>query len=70
MQKKRIFFMAGGSGITPIYQTIQEILKMNDEKIEMIVLVANKSEEDIVLRKEMEEWQPHVKVHFILDTPP
>lgn len=62
--------MAGGSGITPIYQTIQEIIKMNDEKIEMIILVANKSEEDIVLRKEMEEWQPRVKVHFILDTPP
>lgn len=34
------------------------------------MLFANKSEEDIVLRKEMEEWQPRVKVHFILDNPP
>jgi hypothetical protein len=30
---KRIFFMAGGSGITPIFQTIIEIAAMKDEKI-------------------------------------
>ena len=28
MKMKRIFFIAGGSGITPIYQTIAEIIKM------------------------------------------
>lgn len=30
MKKKRIFFIAGGSGITPCYQTIREIAKMPD----------------------------------------
>ena len=70
MPKKRIFFIGGGSGITPIFQTINEIRKMENEDIEMILLFANKKEEDIVLRKELEELEPRVKVHFILDTPP
>ena len=43
--------MAGGSGITPIYQTIMEIAKMKDETIEMVLLFANKSAKDIVLQK-------------------
>ena len=43
--------MAGGSGITPIFQTLAEIARMKDEKIELILIFANKTEEDIVLRK-------------------
>ncbi len=43
--------MAGGSGITPVFQTMMEIANMKDEKIELILLFANKNEEDIVLRK-------------------
>ena len=43
--------MAGGSGITPVFQTIMEIAAMKDENIEIILLFANKNEEDIVLRK-------------------
>lgn len=50
-KSKRILFVAGGSGITPCYQTIQEIVSMKDETIELILLFANKTEEDIVLRK-------------------
>jgi nitrate reductase (NAD(P)H) len=30
---KKIFFIAGGSGITPCYQTIAEIIAMPDETI-------------------------------------
>lgn len=70
MIKKRIFFIGGGSGLTPIYQTINEIRKMENENIEMIFLFANKTEEDIVLRKQLEAMEPRVKVHFILDNPP
>lgn len=42
MKKKRIFFIAGGSGITPCYQTICEIMNMPNETIELILLYANK----------------------------
>lgn len=70
LKKKRIFFVAGGSGITPCYQTIIEILKMPNEDIELILLFANKTEEDIVLRKELEALQPRLKLHYIVDTAP
>ena len=30
MKKKRLFFIAGGSGVTPCYQTIKEIINMKD----------------------------------------
>lgn len=42
MKKKKIFFIAGGSGITPCYQTIMEIIKMPKEDIELVLLFANK----------------------------
>jgi NAD(P)H-flavin reductase len=51
MKKSRIFFIAGGSGITPCYQTIREILQMKNEKINLVLLFANKTEEDILLKK-------------------
>jgi NAD(P)H-flavin reductase len=46
-----MFFIAGGSGITPCYQIIKEIINMKDENVELILLFANKEERDIVLRK-------------------
>ena len=42
MKKKRIYFMAGGSGITPIFQTINELRVMEEKDIEIILLFANK----------------------------
>lgn len=59
--------MAGGSGITPIFQTMMEIAAMKDEKIELVLLFANKTEEDIVLRKEIESTGGRIKIHYILD---
>ena len=47
-----MFFIAGGSGITPIFQAMIEIARMK-EPVKLILLFANKTEEDIVLRKEM-----------------
>jgi len=62
--------MAGGSGITPIFQTIIEIAAMKEEKVELVLLYANKTEEDIVLRKELEGLGDRLKLHYILDNPP
>ena len=33
--------IAGGSGITPMYQTMMEIANMKDEKVDLIFLFAN-----------------------------
>lgn len=62
--------MAGGSGITPCYQVIREICTMPSENIELVLLFANKTEQDIVLRKELEALQPRLKLHYILDKAP
>lgn len=48
-----MFFIAGGSGITPIFQTLMEIAAAEEDSTELILLYANKTEEDIVLRKEL-----------------
>jgi nitrate reductase (NAD(P)H) len=53
---KRLAMLAGGTGITPIYQVVQAILKDPEDLTEMHVVYANRSEDDILLRKEMDEW--------------
>ena len=44
-----------------------EIVNMKEENIEMILLFANRTEEDIVLRKELEAVPDRVKIQYILD---
>ena len=66
---KRVFFIAGGSGITPIYQVMMEFAR-NQEPLKLVLLFANKTEEDIVLRKEMEAMSDRIELHYILDHPP
>lgn len=63
-------FLAGGTGITPCYQVISEINNMKEEKVELILLVANKTEEDILLRPELEALKGRVKIYYTLDLPP
>jgi nitrate reductase (NAD(P)H) len=53
---KRLAMLAGGSGITPIYQVVQAILKDPEDLTEMHVVYANRSEDDILLREEMDSW--------------
>jgi NAD(P)H-flavin reductase len=43
---------------------------MPDETIELVLIFANKMEEDIVLRQELEALQPRLKLHYILEQPP
>lgn len=43
---------------------------MPQENVELVLLFANKTEEDIVLRKELEAMQPRLKLHFLLDKAP
>ena len=51
---KKISFIAGGSGITPIYQMLVNF-KKSDPTI-FTLLYANKSEADILLRKQLEKF--------------
>ncbi|XP_061360116.1 inducible nitrate reductase [NADH] 2-like [Gastrolobium bilobum] len=53
---KRLAMLAGGTGITPIYQVVQAILKDPEDPTEMHVVYANRTEDDILLREELDAW--------------
>ena len=54
--------IAGGSGITPMYQVAQAILRDPHDITKVFLIYANVSEDDILLRKEFDAWaQDHGK---------
>jgi cytochrome-b5 reductase len=54
-QWQSMTFIAGGSGITPIYQLTRAILNNPDDKTKISLVYANNSEEDILLKNEFDE---------------
>ncbi|XP_068638175.1 nitrate reductase [NADH] 2-like [Aristolochia californica] len=66
---RRLAMIAGGTGITPIYQVMQAILKDPEDETEMYVVYANRTEDDILLREELDAWAdkyPRVKVWYVV----
>lgn len=51
-----VTLILGGSGVTPGYQIIARILKTPDDKMRVKVIDANKSENDILLSSELEDF--------------
>jgi nitrate reductase (NAD(P)H) len=68
--KRKIGMVAGGTGITPMFQIIQAVVK-NRDKVSITLLFGNKSEKDILIREELEQLQEdypdHFKLHYIID---
>lgn len=55
---KKIGMIAGGTGITPMYQLIKDICTNSEkDKTHMSLIFANQSEDDILLREELEEFK-------------
>jgi cytochrome-b5 reductase len=54
--KERIGFLAGGTGITPCYQLIRHILENPNDKTQVRLVYANNTPEDILLKKELDEF--------------
>lgn len=52
---KRLGLIAGGSGITPMYQLIKGVSEDPEAKTEITLLYANKTEEDILMNRELKE---------------
>eukprot|EP01121_Diplochlamys_sp_Union-15-3_P009380 TRINITY_DN2563_c0_g1_i5.p1 TRINITY_DN2563_c0_g1~~TRINITY_DN2563_c0_g1_i5.p1 ORF type:complete len:171 (-),score=25.03 TRINITY_DN2563_c0_g1_i5:50-562(-) len=70
--KDEIGMIAGGSGITPMLQVLQEILRNPDDQTEVSLIFANVTEEDILLRRELEQLTkdyPNFKLYYILSRP-
>ncbi|XP_059630820.1 nitrate reductase [NADH]-like [Cornus florida] len=67
---KRLTMVAGGTGITPIYQVIQAVLNDPDDHTQMFLVYANRTEDDILLRDELDGWaQKHsekLKVWYVV----
>ena len=65
--KKRIGMLAGGTGLTPMLQVLQEIASNPDDKTEVDFIFANRSPRDIILHEElaaMERKHPNIRVHY------
>lgn len=68
--KRKIGMIAGGTGITPMLQVIRAVLRDKSDTTELWLLFANQTEDDILLRKELEEI-PNLRFHlwYTLDRP-
>lgn len=68
---KKLAMLAGGTGITPIYQVMQAILKDPEDETEMYVVYANRTEDDILLKNELDAWaekySDKVKVWYVVE---
>ncbi|EKG18624.1 Oxidoreductase FAD/NAD(P)-binding protein [Macrophomina phaseolina MS6] len=69
----RIGMVAGGTGITPMYQLIRAICEDPTDLTEVSLIYANRSEEDILLRDELDRfarlYPSNFKVWYLLDHP-
>ncbi|KAJ8868566.1 hypothetical protein PR048_030104, partial [Dryococelus australis] len=64
---------SSGTGITPMLQLVRHITKDPDDHTQMALLFANQTEEDILLRKELEEVRDkhpnQFKLWYTVDRP-
>ncbi|XP_031622515.1 NADH-cytochrome b5 reductase 2 isoform X2 [Contarinia nasturtii] len=73
MKAEYINMIAGGTGITPMLQLVREILtRAKETRYKLALLFANQSENDILLRNELDslaaEYPDHFKVWYTVDT--
>lgn len=71
---KKIGMLAGGTGITPMYQLIRAICEDDRDLTEVSLIYANRTEADILLRDELEtmarKYPQNFKLYYLLDSPP
>lgn len=69
-----ISMIAGGTGITPMYQVINAILKNPQDKTTISLIYANVNPEDILLKDELrqlsERHPKQFKAYYVLNNPP
>ncbi|KAJ3024225.1 NADH-cytochrome b5 reductase [Thoreauomyces humboldtii] len=69
-----IGMVAGGTGITPMYQLIKKILKDPVDTTRVSLIYANRSISDILLRHELDTFATHhperLRVHYVVDEQP
>ncbi|KAL1641005.1 hypothetical protein SLS58_006447 [Diplodia intermedia] len=71
---RRVGMVAGGTGITPMFQLVRAICEDPRDLTEVSLVYANRAEEDILLREELDRfarlYPRNFRVHYMLDHPP
>lgn len=69
-----IALIAGGTGITPMYQLARAIFKNPKDKTKVTLVFGNITEEDILLKQELQElentYPQRFRAFYVLDNPP
>ncbi|KAL0273059.1 UNVERIFIED_CONTAM: hypothetical protein PYX00_005824 [Menopon gallinae] len=69
---KKVNMIAGGTGITPMYQLIKHVTRDSKDSTQLALLFANQTERDILIRKELDDIaQSHpskFRVWYTVDT--
>jgi cytochrome-b5 reductase len=69
-----IALIAGGTGITPMYQLVRAIFKNPEDKTKITLVFGNIKEEDILLKREFEElentYPQRFRAFYVLNDPP
>ncbi|GMN39663.1 hypothetical protein TIFTF001_008890 [Ficus carica] len=73
-QVRAFGMLAGGSGITPMFQVARAILENPKDKTKVHLIYANVTYEDILLKEELDglatNYPDQFKVYFVLNQPP
>lgn len=71
---KHLSMLAGGTGITPCYAVMAAVLKDPSDTTTMSLIFANMTEQDILLKKELDEFAAQhpdrVRIYYVLSSPP
>ncbi|KAI4341188.1 hypothetical protein MLD38_025944 [Melastoma candidum] len=73
-QVRAFGMLAGGSGITPMFQVARAILENPKDRTNVHLIYANVTQEDILLKEELEDlaacYPDRFKVYYVLNQPP
>ncbi|KAI5927298.1 hypothetical protein F4810DRAFT_722460 [Camillea tinctor] len=71
---EHIALVAGGTGITPMYQLLRAIFKNPEDKTKVTLVFGNVTEDDILLKRELQElentYPQRFRAFYVLDQPP
>lgn len=71
---EKIGMVAGGTGITPMYQLIRAICENPRDLTQVSLIYANRTESDILLRRELDgfarKYPGNLKIYYVLEQTP
>ncbi len=71
---EHVGLVAGGTGITPMFQLVRAIFNNPDDKTKVTLVFGNITEQDILLKKEFDElentYPQRFRAFYVLDKPP